>query len=125
MTTPRTLDRYSPLCFKVLEKMRENGQHFVKFSTYLDANAIKLEMYKFRISLLHWAPDHPLADVARGMKIKQGRNDATLTFLQSARHRATMELAQSIEETEVPEEIKMADELEEYVKTHGLGGKPD
>lgn len=87
---PRPLDQYPPQFHKILVKLRDSGRVFLRFASAKESNTIKMDFYRYRDSLIAYAPEGWEAALVKGIMIR--KKDATLEFSIKAQWGAMLDI---------------------------------
>lgn len=74
----RPLDQFPPQFHKLLRKIQAEGRVFLRLASSKEANTIKMDFYRYRDSLIAYAPDTWEAGLVKGVMVR--KQDAALEF---------------------------------------------
>lgn len=69
---PRSLDLYPAEYERILKRVADDGTFFHTFASEKEANTIKTDFNRYRVSVLAYLPDSWQADVCRNIMLKKG-----------------------------------------------------
>lgn len=120
MTTRRTrpLDQFPAQYHRILETVRERGSTFFTFHSIKEANTVKMDLYRYRDSVLAEMPVSWEAEVCKGLMIR--KKDASLEISLKSMWGAMRDIDEQLDEQEhgtTDEEAEALRKLEQDIQS--------